>query len=299
MTASTLNATLHVGAGQQFGPVTWFPLWSDADPSTGHHPYPQAAAALQVTERQQPQVPWLTVTNTSHHPILLLEGETLTGGMQDRITTASHLLAPDTATDIPVTCVEQGRWGRTSTGLRPGGHATPTLRAGNSRALAHARRHQTWTADQAGTWREVDRLRTRTTAPAPTGSLTDVDRHVRHHTTRPTLPRPLDGQRGLLLGHGGRIHSLDLFANRRDLAAYWQPLLHAAWLDAATSPPTPVRAGHARRFITHLHRLRYHQHPSRSLGQHLRATSPTITAASLHHHGQLVHLSAFDLTLGA
>lgn len=142
-------------------------------------------------------------------------------------------------------------------------------------------------------------MRARATALAPTSALTDVDRHVRQNLTRPTLPRPLDGQRGLLLGHGGRSHSLELFASSRDLCAYWEALLHAAWLEATTSPPAPVRAGPARRFVTQLHRLDYHQRPSRGLGQELRATGPTITAAALHHRGKLVHLSAFDLTLAA
>lgn len=136
MATPTHDATLHVGVGKQLGPLTWFPVWSDSDPYTGHCTHVQAAGALQVAECQQPQVPRLTVTNTSHHPVLLLEGQTLTGGMQDRITTASQLLAPDTTIDIPVACVERGRWARNSAGLRPGGHATPTLRAGNSRALA-------------------------------------------------------------------------------------------------------------------------------------------------------------------
>ena len=300
MNAATLHGTLHVGAGQQLGPLTWFPLWSDAAAATGHRTHAAATAALQVTECQQPTVPWLTVTNTTDQPVLLLDGELLAGGRQDRISTASHLLAPHSVTDIPVACVEQGRWARSGAGLHRRGHATPTLRAGNHRALARSRRHHAWTADQDGTWREVARLRARSSAPAPTGSLTDVDRHVRrHNTSRPALPGPLEGQRGLLIGYGGRIRTLDLLASSRDLAAYWEPLLQGAWLDAATSPPVPVRSGQARRFVTQLCRLRYQQRPSRSLGQDLRATGPTITAAALHHHGQVVHLSAFDLTLGA
>ncbi len=296
MNAATLHATLHVGAAQQLGPLTWFPLWSDAAALTGHRTHAAATAALQVAECQQPTVPWLTVTNATGQPVLLLDGELLAGGSQDRISTASHLLAPHSVTDLPVACVEQGRWAPNGAGLHRRGHATPTLRAGNHRALARSRRHQAWTADQDGTWREVARLRARSSAPAPTGSLTDVDRHVRHRTSRPAPPRPLDGQRGVLIGYGGRIRTLDLLASHRDLAAYWEPLLQGAWLDAATSPPVPVRSGQARRFVTELCRLRYEQRPSRSLGQDLRATGPTITAAALHHHGQLVHLSAFDLT---
>lgn len=300
MTAATGNATLHVGAAQPLGPLTLFPVWSDAEASTGHHTHAEATSALQITERQQPTVSWLTVTNTSHRPVLLLDGELLAGGSQDRISTATHLLAPQTTTDLPVACVEPGRWAPGAAGLQRVGHATPALRAGNHRSLARSRSRHSSTGDQAGTWREVARLRGHSGAPAPTGSLTDVDRHVRrHHTSRPIPPRPLDGQRGLLIGHGGRIRSLDLLASHRDLAAYWQPLLQAAWLEASAGPTIPVRSGQARRFVTQLCRLRYLPRPSRGLGQDLRATGPGITAAALHHRGQLIHLSAFDLTLGA
>jgi hypothetical protein len=52
----------------------------------------------------------LRVRNTGPKPILLLAGQLLVGGKQDRIVGKDTIVPPNETIDVPVYCVEHGRW---------------------------------------------------------------------------------------------------------------------------------------------------------------------------------------------
>ena len=65
-------------------------------------------------------VPFLQVANGADRPLLLLDGEELIGAKQNRILNTTVLVAAHTEVTIPVSCVEQGRWGYRGRQFRPG-----------------------------------------------------------------------------------------------------------------------------------------------------------------------------------
>src|SRR6185312_11829911 len=71
---------------------------------------------LLITERGSATVPELIVDNRGKLHVLLLAGEILVGGKQNRVLKEDVLLPPASgARNLGVYCVEQGRWniGRT------------------------------------------------------------------------------------------------------------------------------------------------------------------------------------------
>jgi hypothetical protein len=52
----------------------------------------------------------LTIQNKSGETIYLMQGDVVSGGNQDRIIAEDRIIASRVITDVPVYCVEQGRW---------------------------------------------------------------------------------------------------------------------------------------------------------------------------------------------
>src|SRR5215468_11927681 len=62
-----------------------------------------------------PQVNTLVLVNNSKRPLILLAGEIVTGGKQDRIVGKDRIIAPESdPVDLNVFCVEHGRWTESS-----------------------------------------------------------------------------------------------------------------------------------------------------------------------------------------
>lgn len=65
--------------------------------------------------RPGPQVNTLVLVNNSKRPLILLAGEIVTGGKQDRIVGRDRIIAPESdPVDLNVFCVEHGRWTETN-----------------------------------------------------------------------------------------------------------------------------------------------------------------------------------------
>ncbi|MCB0636767.1 MAG: hypothetical protein KDC54_09135 [Lewinella sp.] len=52
----------------------------------------------------------LTVQNKTEETVFLMQGEIVRGGNQDRVIAQDMVIPPRTITDVPVFCVEHGRW---------------------------------------------------------------------------------------------------------------------------------------------------------------------------------------------
>ncbi|HQJ94511.1 MAG TPA: hypothetical protein PLT06_06710, partial [Syntrophorhabdaceae bacterium] len=59
-------------------------------------------------------VPELKVINKGDIPVILLDGEELSGAKQNRVLNTTVLIAGMSETVIPVSCTEQGRWSYTT-----------------------------------------------------------------------------------------------------------------------------------------------------------------------------------------
>src|SRR5271163_1225944 len=68
-----------------------------------------------AVQRQNAEVNRLVLINNSKRPLLLLAGEIVTGGQQDRVIGKDRIVPPESEpVDLSVFCVEPGRWVATS-----------------------------------------------------------------------------------------------------------------------------------------------------------------------------------------
>src|SRR6476660_3762187 len=121
-----------------------------------------------VMRRRPPYVPVrptgaevnrLVLVNNSKHPLLLLAGEVVTGGKQDRVVGKDRIIPGESdPVDVSVFCVEHGRWTETSTKFDT--HASVMLQPSvRMKAMVDQ--------DQQKVWDEVGRSRTAMAASIP------------------------------------------------------------------------------------------------------------------------------------
>jgi hypothetical protein len=101
-----------LGTPQHHENLTIFPVLVEAERDLPYGLMAEALAMgiLTIREKDGGEFPTLIATNTGIQGILILDGEQLIGAKQNRMTNRSIILPPNSITEIPVSCMEQGRW---------------------------------------------------------------------------------------------------------------------------------------------------------------------------------------------
>jgi hypothetical protein len=189
------------------------------------------------------QVNQLYLINNSKRPLLLLAGEIVTGGKQDRIVGKDRIVPAETEADLSVFCVEPGRWTETtaSFGAVGGLMVAPSVR---NKAMAKK--------DQNEVWNEVNRANTSNydmlAAAAPqareelrgnssyarTMNNAQVQKEVdkiavpMEHSYESEIHQLRDRNAvGVVVAVNGKIIWADLFASTSLLEKYWPKLVRS------------------------------------------------------------------------
>jgi len=177
----------------------------------------------------------VTIANHAARPLLLLAGEVILGGQQDRILGKDTVVAPGEQMQLQVFCVEHGRWSGRAQFTSTGGFVE-----GKARAKAK------FDNDQSGVWREVAKKTGALKAETPTGtyrSLATGDqgeaavKPYREHVTR-ALDALSDGKQmiGFIAAINGRVSQVERFADPQLFASYRDRLLDALYVSVADVP---------------------------------------------------------------
>jgi hypothetical protein len=179
------------------------------------------------------------VRNKSDKPLLLLGGEIILGGQQDRIIGKDTILPAHESATVEVFCVEHGRW----SGNREF-HGSGGLVEAKTRVSAK------YHSNQGAVWAQVAKKTDALDGASSTGTYrTLATGAAGQRATKPfrdaiapalaKLPEHKD-LIGLISAVNGRVTSVDLFANPTLFAAYQDRLLDSIFVTAADVAPTPA-----------------------------------------------------------
>src|SRR5262249_50254705 len=169
------------------------------------------------------------------HRVLFLEGEQLLGAKQNRILNLTVLVPARSRVTIPVSCVEAGRWTRTSAFFSASRTVAPhhlrhTLKSSVTRSLKERRGHL---SDQREVWEDVRRQQAALGVSSGTAALFDTYATYRNHIVAAKQALPyVPGASGLAVGIGPGIISVDLFDKPRTCRKVWNRLLRGSVLEA-------------------------------------------------------------------
>ena len=292
-----MNLLIDVDEPQLLGRLTLFPIRSSAPEAPEYLTGPEADESRTFAVRELDgvaEVAALVVTNQAPTPLLFIEGETLLGTKQNRTLNVSVLCGAGSDTTVPVSCVEAGRWGAPQGTSRSPRHAPNRLRADKTGSVVRALESDSRLSDQGEVWANVDAYALNCEVDAPTNALEDV-----FEAAAPSVEellagvRPIDGQRGVAVGIGGRIASLDVFDKESTLLAYWDGLLAGYALDALAAEDRPALLADAKAFVARMTAASVDVSAGVGLGDDLRLRGPDLVGLGLSWQNTVVHLAAF------
>lgn len=254
---------------------------------------------------RQGSVPDLKVVNKSGRMVLIFDGEELVGAKQNRIVNTTILLAPESETTIPVSCVEQGRWARTSEHFHSEKRMSPSAMRKNKseHVMASLRMNMGFKSNQGRIWSEIHERQTRRAAESPTGRMSEL-----YTKDRPLLDeylqqfRPVDNQVGALFLINGRFAGFDGFGSPGILARVFPKLVESYAIDALDmyQGEGTVQTGNALAalFLRGCLEADSEEQPSVALGTDCRLSSAERIGAALVFQGRVLHLSLFAREAG-
>jgi len=191
----------------------------------------------------------LVLINNSERPLLLLAGEIVTGGKQDRVIGADRIVPPKSdPVDLSVFCVEPGRWVARSENFSSmkGQMAQPSVRLP---AMAAKDQAEVWSRVRESNGAMAKAAPAASAAIGGTTSYASVmeNKAVQDNIDKVAAPIQQDYQRllkqlrqknatGVVVAINGRIVWADLFASPDLLEAYWPKLVRSYAAEAVTSP---------------------------------------------------------------
>jgi hypothetical protein len=329
-----LLAGVRQGEPLRVDALTFIPLLPATDEvkrQTGYLPLAEAMRQkrITITEQARAQVPELLATSTADTPVVLVGGEQVIGGLQNRVLNTTILVAAHTKQEIPVTCVEAGRWHEAAPDPEPnveapaasGEAVEPVVARQAARAFTsdeaaysklrkmHAKSVTASLAagsghrsDQGAVWGEVAYRMSSSGSYSPSSAMDTLyktpERAHKLQETVEALQRP-EGALGFIAVLGSEVLGAELFADEALADAYWEKLARSYAVEAldagergADESGEAASSGEAR-LLEEALAAEIQLHPSPGLGTDARLVGSHISGAGLVYDGAVVHLSLF------
>jgi len=240
-----------------------------------------------ISELDAPTVDEVIFNNEGDEPVLMLDGEEITGAMQNRIIAVSDLVEAKSAQSVPVVCVEEKRWDEIG-GFRTGYCSYPRIRA----ILAQSRYKKI--DKQQVIWQEIDRKLTVTKTASKTSSMHDI-----YENLQDEVDRYLEGFEnlnhhtiGIIGAAGSKILGCDLFQSPEIYRKFEKKLIRSYALDAIeyqrARGARPEAHGFFKAVTDGLDRKK-----SRNRIVHKRIKGKGFLGQALVYNNNMLHLSAF------
>ncbi len=292
-------STLKLGEPAVSGNLIVYTITADKNlNSLKYLPLPDALAkgTVSIEESDHATVPILTVINNGFLPILILDGEEIIGGLQNRVLNTTVLVPANSKIDIPVSCVEHGRWQQSSPNFSQGEPAYPSLRRMKAEQVSEGLQSLgSPIADQRAIWNEIAQSHHRSGTKIHTGAMNDVygryDSDIR--AVARSFPNAPEGAIGVLACLNGNPICADIFDTATSLAVYWKLLVRSYIIEEKLQVSCEVHRISANIFLQRLTYAQFKAFTSPGMGVDLRISDPFIAGATLAYNGHAIHTVIF------
>jgi hypothetical protein len=242
------------------------------------------------------------VLNNSDKFVFLMDGDILAGAKQNRVVNTSILLAPKSKTQIPVSCVERGRWRNTSGSFKGTPATAPmSLRADKARQVQeNLKQRRGFASNQGEIWGKVEEFHISHQVESSTSNLSDIFDKKEVEFGELIKRFLLDpNANGMAVFFGNKLAGIDVF-NRRDVfREYFPKLLRGAAFESASVKTakkllTEAEAGYRTlEVMDKIEEQKFEEQHGVGVGLDRRFGSEGLSGFELAYDKCLIHLAVF------
>ena len=188
---------------------------------------------VEIKELDHSTVNTVSCKNDSVVPLILIDGDEITGAMQNRIINDTLLIPAKSTINIPVSCTEHGRWhtkgeGAESRTFKPSLYsANHSTRSRKSRASYEERDYQ------GEVWDSISEFESRSNFKSMTSALNDSYENLKDKQNDYLSKFHIeDGQNGVIFIVNGEVKGLELFYNHSIYKQYHEKLCRSYIIEA-------------------------------------------------------------------
>ncbi|HMN26097.1 MAG: hypothetical protein IT276_15630 [Ignavibacteriaceae bacterium] len=246
----------------------------------------------------------IVVQNKSDKYVFFSDGDILSGAKQNRVLNTSVFLSPNSTKQIPVSCVEQGRWSSVTPKFAGTNYTAPmNLRAKKSEQVTNnLKREVGHFSNQSEIWNEVDSCCERLVISSPTQNLSDVfkEKEKEFETFIKTI-RVTDKANGMAVFIKKEFLAIEVF-NRTDIyKEYFDKILKGVSSEASHLNPVEEKLKEAEAtyktnvFFDELENRKFKQFPGAGIGTEKRYEENDFSGFALEYESHLIHLAMLSL----
>jgi len=246
---------------------------------------------IKIKEVGSGQVNSVTVKNTGNKMVFLLTGEVISGAKQDRMLSTDILLpAKSSWTQVPVFCVEHGRWTQVSPEFKSEMMIVPNA----------VRQKAKVSESQAEVWDEIASSQDRLGIASGTGTITanyedkEVQKKISEYEKEfEKFPELSSTTIGVVVTTDNRVICFDLFANTGLLKKYWKKLIRSYAMDALHGDKGSLDKDDIERFLEALSEANFTSTNTSGIGSMLKVESDFGKGSALIYGSAVVHMDFF------
>lgn len=241
--------------------------------------------------------------NESEFNIFLMDGDILEGAKQNRVLNTSVFIGSNSIIDIPVSCVERGRWHYKDNHFRGSDYIIPSAMRSKktSKVSMNLEESLEFDADQSEVWENVDNYSMDFKVVSETSDLTEVLKEKKETIDELTNHFKLSPEaNGMAVFVNDRLLHIDIF-NRKDIYhEYFAKLLRGAvsetlFLKLGNPLPVEKAVSILNTLLEKREKITKKDYPAVGLGVEKRFEDKDITGFELEFEKKKVHTTIMNL----
>lgn len=243
------------------------------------------------------EVPFLMLENKGDNPIIILDGEELVGGKQNRIINTTLVILAKTSVKIPVSCIQAGRWRNE----RAEFDSTGSIFRARSRATqkatvtANVRESGSFLSDQGAVWDEVSASLDELGVRSETSDFREGHESIAHRLEEfVEVIRPMENQIGSIFVNAQGFLGLEILGTPGLFSQFYQKVIRSFAFEVLGAPDLNGSFMlETRQWWDMILKSQVTRHASPSAGEDIRVGTEDLIGSGLIWNNVLVHFSCF------